>query len=154
MTQSVRTSTRVAVDPARAFQIFTDEIGAWWRRDERYQFQVGQAGRLSFEDGHLVEQASDGSVFTVGEVLVWEPPKRLIFEFRAAKFEAGEVTEVEVNFEIEGEGTRVTVEHRGWESIGAKHPARHGMFGPAFKHLMGAWWGDLLQALQQHESAS
>lgn len=92
--------------------------------------------------------------FVVGEVLVWDPPIRLVFEFRAAKFEADEVTEVELTFQVEDQGTRVTVEHRVWESIGSGHPARHGMFGLAFRHLMGSWWGNLLLALQQHEGSS
>ena len=89
--------------------------------------------------------------------------ERLVFEFRARSFEPGQVTEVEVRFEgvdLEGvdregvgQGTRVTVEHRGWDALGAGHPVRHGLAGTAFTDMMGVWWGDLLAALRRAAAA-
>jgi uncharacterized protein YndB with AHSA1/START domain len=76
-------------------------------------------------------------------VLAWEPGRRLVFEWRGKSFAPGERTEVEVRFEpVEG-GTRVTLEHRGWEALGDDHPVRHGLRGPAFTDMIGLWWGEL-----------
>ena len=148
MSERVRSSTRVAVPVEEAFRVFTEEIDLWWRRGPRFRFDEDRDGRLLFEgQARLVERFDDGDEFEVGRVLAWEPPARLVFEFRAAKFAADEVTEVEVSFAPEEDGTRVRVEHRGWDAVRPGHPVRHGLRGPAFQHLMGAWWADLLHSL-------
>lgn len=46
-------------------------------------------------------------------MLVWEPPRRFVLEWRLPEPEAHEKTEVEVRFEAFEAGTRVTVEHLG-----------------------------------------
>ena len=86
--------------------------------------------------------------FEVGRILTWKPAEQLIFELRARAFEDDECTEVEVRFEAVDRGTRVTIEHRGWDSIPADHAARHGFVGPAFNSMMGLFWGDLLVSLR------
>ncbi|HEX9573513.1 MAG TPA: SRPBCC domain-containing protein [Myxococcales bacterium] len=138
-----RVTTVVEVDPAEAFEVFTREIDAWWKRGLRYR---SGNGALRFEGGRggrLVE-AQGGGDLEIGRVLVWEPGERLLFEWRARNFAPGEVTEVEVRFERAERGTRVVLEHRGWEAIPAKHPVRHGLAGPAFTDMMGLWWAELL----------
>jgi hypothetical protein len=74
----------------------------------------------------------------------------LVFEFRARNFEPGQVTEVEVLFESAEQGTRVTVEHRGWDTLPSEHPARHGMDDGSFQDMMAIWWADLLASAQRH----
>jgi uncharacterized protein YndB with AHSA1/START domain len=139
-----RVTTFVAVSPADAFEVFTQEIDAWWGRGPRYR---ARQGVLRFEGalgGRLVEELPDGSEFEIGRVLAWEPAERLLFEYRVQNFQPGEVTHVEVRFEEASGGTRVTLEHRGWESIPAKHPVRHGHEGVAFTAQIGSFWGALL----------
>lgn len=145
----------VAVDPATAFEVFTEEIDAWWGRGPRFRWRPHRDGTLRFEagaGGRLVEVYDEpgADVFEVGRVLVWEKAARLVFEFRARNFEPGQVTEVEVSFEAVEQGTRVTVEHRGWDALAPDHPARHGLVGTAFASMMGLWWGDLLLAHRAH----
>jgi hypothetical protein len=53
-----------------------------------------------------------------------------------------------------GDGTLVTVHHRGWSALPEDHPARHGLTGAAFARMVGLWWGDLLTALREHAGAS
>jgi uncharacterized protein YndB with AHSA1/START domain len=77
-------------------------------------------------------------------VLDWQPGQRLCFEWRQRNFEPGQRTEVEVRFEPAGGGTRVVLEHRGWDRIPAGHPARHGLAGAAFSDMIGLHWGDLV----------
>ncbi len=49
----------------------------------------------------------------------WEPGKRLLFAWRQSSFTAEQSTEVEVTFEAVGEETRVSIEHRAWDTIPA-----------------------------------
>jgi uncharacterized protein YndB with AHSA1/START domain len=156
-TDSVRATTVVAVEPEVAFTVFTDEIDLWWRRGPRFRWRPERPGTLRFEGeagGRLVEVTDDatGEGFEVGRILAWKPGERLVFEFRALSFEPGQCTEVEVRFEAVSSGTRVSVEHRGWDSLPADHPARHGLSGPAFADMMGAWWADLLVAARRQAS--
>jgi uncharacterized protein YndB with AHSA1/START domain len=151
---AVTVTTLVDVDPAAAFDVFTKEIGAWWRRDPRYQFTPGRPGTLRFEPGAggrlvHVDDATGRETFEVGRVLAWEPGARLVFEFRGTSFRPGETTEVEVTFAPEGRGTRLTLEHRGWGRFPADHPVRHGHTGQAFIDMMGLAWADLLVALRR-----
>ena len=73
---------------------------------------------------------------------------RLVVAWRQANFPAEQSTEVEVSFEAVGEETRVSVEHRAWDTIPQKHAARHG-FPLEATLLRGAdWWRGSLQALR------
>jgi hypothetical protein len=118
---AVTASVEVAVDPATAFAIFTEEIERWWRpgpinwndpaRAIGIRFERGVGGRwLEIYD----DAASD--VLEIGRITVWEPGVRLVLLYRDAGHELDD-TEVEVRFEPTLGGTRVTVEHRGWERI-------------------------------------
>jgi hypothetical protein len=147
-------SVTVAVAQVTAFEVFTREIDLWWRRGPRFRFGR-QPGQLSFEPGlggRLFESfTSDSGVHVreVGRVTVWEPPSRLMFNWRNANFSDDECTEVEVLFEPTESGTRVTVQHRGWAALRADHPARHGLQGADFSRMMGLWWGDLMTGLRE-----
>jgi len=91
-----------------------------------------------------------GDEFEIGRVLVWQPASRLVFEWRGRDFAPGQVTEVEVRFEAVEAGTRIVLEHRGWEALPADHPVRDDLVGPAFTQMMGLWWADLLVAARAH----
>lgn len=152
---AVRVTTLVEVDPEAAFAVFTEEVDAWWRDGPRFRWHPERKGRLVIEPGpggRFVEVYPDAAEepFEVGRVRVWDPPRRLVFSFRARSFAPGESTEVEVRFEPEGEATRVSVEHRGWAALRGDHPARHGMDASAFGNMMGVWWADLLTAARRH----
>jgi uncharacterized protein YndB with AHSA1/START domain len=151
---NVVVTTRVAVDPARAFEIFTREVDAWWRRGPRFRPGFTRKSVMRIEPGiggRLLETYEDGDdVVELGRIRHWEPGARLVLDFRAQNFLPGQVTEVEVRFEAELDGTRVTLEHRGWSQIPAPHPARHGLSGPAFTAMIGSFWSDLLLALRAH----
>jgi uncharacterized protein YndB with AHSA1/START domain len=65
--------------------------------------------------------AADSSECEVGKVLVWDPPARLVLIWQLTaefQFDPNLVTEVEVQFTPEGEGTRVDLEHRNLERLG------------------------------------
>jgi len=151
--QSVIVTTVVAADPATAFDVFTQEVEAWWKQGPRFRPSVRGPGVLRFEPGvggRLLETYDDESIFEFGRVKVWEPGQRLVFEMMSRNFAPGESTEVEVRFEAIGEDTRVTIENRGWERFPEDHPVRHGLGEPAFSNVMSVWWADLLVSIKNH----
>jgi len=153
----VRVTTFVRVEPVAAFEVFTRETDAWWRRGPRFRFAGERRGVLRFEPGvggRLFEHYADDDIFEVGKVLVWEPGAWLVFEWRLRNFAPGDRTEVEVRFDpatvADGAGTQVTLEHRGWSALPKEHPARHGLDGNALTSMIGLWWGEILTALRAH----
>jgi uncharacterized protein YndB with AHSA1/START domain len=155
----VRVSAWVAAPPMRAFELFTRDIGRWWRPGPRFRFSGGRDGALRFEGEpggrRLVQSFDDGEKpFVVGEVRVWEPGARLVLSWRLANFAPGEATEVEVRFEPSGEGTRVSLEHRGLATLPPGHPVRHGQEAAVFLERLGRWWGELLTSLREHAAGA
>ena len=155
MISRVVVSLRVRATPAEAFRAFTDDIGLWWRPNGLFRFTPAGAGRMAFEGGlggRLIEMTTDGAMFEVGRIGAWEPGVRLAFGWRQASFAHGERTEVEVRFEPVGDETRVTVEHRGWDSVPAGHVARHGFPDALFLRRHAEWWSALLASLSERHS--
>ncbi len=142
----------VAVDPAVAFEIFTREIDLWWKRGPAYR-RVLRGGVVSIEPrvgGRVFESDDAGRVAEMGSVTLWDPPRRLVLDWRGANFAKGEWTQVDVLFEPTESGTRVTVRHSGWAALRPDHPARHGLDGAAFSGMIGQWWGALMTAMRIH----
>lgn len=143
MTSLILVAVRVPGSPERAFRVFTDQIGLWWRDNPFFRFTRGDPGMLAFEPpangapGRLVERLPNGGTFLIGEASVWEAGRRLVFGWRQESFAAGQQTEVEVSFEPVGAETRVTVRHRGWDSVPQAHVARHGMPDALFNRRHG-----------------
>jgi len=153
MTEASRVllSIRVNATPARAFAAFTEEIGQWWRPNGLFEFKRGRHGVLSFEpgaSGRLIETYADGTVFVIGEVRVWDPPRRLVVTWREESFAPDQDTELHVRFDDAGEQTRVTVEHFGWDTIPQSHAARHGFPLPVFQPRFAEWWQLMLRNLR------
>ena len=129
-------ATRVERSPDDAFRVFTDEIGAWWPLPSHGVFGATSGG-LAFVDGRLVEMSTDGREAVWGEVVAWEPPHRLTFTWHPGQ--SAEVASiVDVEFAPDGPGTRVVLEHRGWEAHGPESFIRR-------RHYVGPGaWGHVL----------
>jgi uncharacterized protein YndB with AHSA1/START domain len=146
----VLVALRVKAAPERAFQVFTEEIGAWWRPNLLFATTPRAPGMLAFEPGQggrLTETLANGKVFEIGRILAWEPPARLVFNWRQASFPPDLHTEVEVRVEAVGEETRVSVEHRGFDRVPADSVARHGFPDAALLMRLSEWWRDQLGRL-------
>lgn len=127
----------VRCDADEAFAAFTDRIGAWWPLPTHGLFGA-RAGGVAFEDGRLVERSVDGEEVVWGEVLAWEPPRRLVVTWHPGR-EVDDASEVEVRFLPDDGGTRVELEHRGWERFGEDAARRRrGYVGPGT-------WGAVLE---------
>jgi uncharacterized protein YndB with AHSA1/START domain len=139
----VRKSIFVNAPQAHAFDVFTAGIGRWWPKSHK----IGKAeldlpvieGR---EGGRSYERDLDGAECDIGTVLAWEPPSRLLLAWQLDpdwKFDPRLVTEVEVIFTPEGDGTRVELEHRHLERMGDRaEAAREAVDSPN-------GWGLILQ---------
>ena len=155
MTSRVFVSLRVDATPLQTFEAFTRDVGLWWRPNGLFQFTPRSPGVVSFEGelgGRFIETLANGQVFEIGCITAWEPGVRLAFGWRQATFTPDQHTEVEVRFEpvvgLRGDQTRVTVEHRGWDSVPAEHVARHRLADAIFLRRHGAWWTQLLAAFK------
>jgi uncharacterized protein YndB with AHSA1/START domain len=147
----VLVAVRVAATPGHAFDVFTREVALWWQPNELFRFTPRSPGTVRFEGGEggrFVEELPSGKVFEIGRIRVWEPGARLVFGWRHATFAKDQDTEVEVRFEPVGKETRVTVEHRGWDSVPQQHVARHSMPILVFMKREGEWWQSLLARLR------
>ena len=145
-----RVSIALKVAPAEAFRIFTREIDQWWLHGRRFRAHGAARSIVYLEEragGGLFERLGERVVKT-GEVTVWDPPARLVFDWRGVNLVGEDKTEVEVSFVAQGAGTLVTLTHRGWSRIPADHPVRHGQSDSEFLRRMGLWWGDLMTSLR------
>jgi hypothetical protein len=121
----VRKEITVETSQARAFNVFTQEHGAWWPLATHH---IGGAPAETaiiepHAGGRWFERAADGSECDWGRVRVWDPPGRLVLSWQISadwKHDASIDTEVEVRFVALGPAlTRVELEHRRLENYGA-----------------------------------
>lgn len=147
---AVIVSLRVSATPQEAFDVFTQEIAAWWKPNGLFQITPRGDGVLRFElgeGGRLVADLPNGKSFEIGRITTWAPGERLAFTWRQGTFAADQMTYVEVRFEPLGDETRVTVEHRGWDAIPQEHVARHGFPLGVFQMRQAEHWRMLLGGL-------
>jgi uncharacterized protein YndB with AHSA1/START domain len=114
----------VACPPERAFAVWAERTSLWWPHGHSVSGEPGLT--VTFEPhagGRIYERTPQGAEHDWGEVLVWEPPHRLAYLWHL-RFDRADATEVEVRFAAAGDGTAVSIVHRGWERLGAKGPER------------------------------
>ena len=113
----VRKSLLVHASPEDAFDVFTEDIDSWWPRTHHI-------GKVPMQRV-IIEPKASGRCYTVqvdgtecdwGRVLAWDPPARFVMSWYPGKDDS-QATELEVRFTAEGSGTRVDLEHRGWEIL-------------------------------------
>ena len=154
VTASVIVSLRIAAPPLAVFDAFTRDIGRWWVANPLFMLTPQGDGCLCFEageGGRLVTTLADGTALEVGRITIWQPGERLALTWRQASFAASQSTELEVRFEAVGDETRVTVAHRGWDTIPQDHAARHGMELLLFQRRLVDHWRVLLGSLARKD---
>ena len=120
MIEPIRLRFEVACPIDRAFDVWTRQIGQWWPADHTVSaetdLEVVLEGRPG---GRVFERRSNGLEHDWGEVTIWEPPTRLGYTWHLER-DRSDATEVEIRFVPAGSATRVEIEHRGWERLGAE----------------------------------
>jgi hypothetical protein len=124
MTEPLRLSFTVACPPEHAFATWAHRTSLWWPAG--HTVTGAQGLEIVLEPrvgGRIFERTTAGREEDWGEVVLWEPPRRLgyLWHLRADRTD---VTEVEVAFTGQDDGsTRVDIEHRGWDRLGERAPA-------------------------------
>jgi uncharacterized protein YndB with AHSA1/START domain len=132
---AVTTTVVVDVPQARAFTVFTEEIGTWWDPTHHLLPEGTTLKEMIFEPragGHVYDVASDGSECRWSRVLAYDPPERVVFSWDInlrweIESDLDRTSEIEVRFIAEApDRTRVELEHRnldrhgeGWEQMRA-----------------------------------
>jgi uncharacterized protein YndB with AHSA1/START domain len=110
----------VACSPEHAFDTWANRTSMWWPRS--HSISAVRGLMVTFESragGRIYERTPDGAEHDWGEVLAWEPPRRLAYLWHLGT-DRSRATEVEISFAGDAAATTVTIIHRGWERLGAE----------------------------------
>ena len=107
--RSMSSSIEVAVDPATAFEVFTEELDCWWIQGPINFFDTARAYCMRMEPGvggRIVEVYDEktGDGLELGRITVWEPGRRLAWT------SSMDDVEIDVRFEESAGGTKVRVQ--------------------------------------------
>jgi uncharacterized protein YndB with AHSA1/START domain len=134
MLEPLEIEFEVECPPRLAFEVWTTRIASWWPRSHTVSadpdVQVVLEARTG---GRIFERCATGGEHEWGEVTVFEPPHRLAYLWHIRR-DRTDATQVEITFTAHGEaGTRVRIEHTGWERLGAEaetwRDRNHGAWG-------------------------
>jgi len=120
---TIRKSIKVERSPDTSFKVFCEEIGQWWPKGP--SFGGKPLADMVIErrvGGRFFERYEDGTEYEIGRITAYQPPRLVAFTWRAPSWQIP--TQVEVRFHAEGEGTRVELDHSGWEQEPAAQEAR------------------------------
>jgi uncharacterized protein YndB with AHSA1/START domain len=142
---TVRKTITVEAPQERAFAVFTEQIGSWWPLETK-SIGSAKAQTATIEPhagGRWFERGVDGSDCDWGRVVAYEPPDRVVLNWRISadwRHDPQINTEVEVRFIAESnERTRVELEHRGLrEAYGEQAEQMQAIFDSP------AGWADIL----------
>lgn len=117
-TGPIRFSVTVNLPPEEAFRLFTGGVELWWPLQTHAIDETRATGAVfePGEGGRIYERYPDGGEAEWGRVITWDPPKRVVYSWNPT-LEPRPDTEIEALFTADGDGTRVDVEHRGWERL-------------------------------------
>jgi uncharacterized protein YndB with AHSA1/START domain len=119
--EPLRLSLVVACPAEHAFNTWTTRATAWWPPDHTVSRQ--DSLEVVFEPrvgGRIFERTPAGMEIDWGEITAWEPPRRIAYSWHIAT-DRSNATDVEIVFnQLPDATTRVEIEHRGWERLGAK----------------------------------
>jgi uncharacterized protein YndB with AHSA1/START domain len=131
---AVRKTVIVAAPVAIAFEVFTAQIESWWPMASHH---IGDADCQAVvieprAGGRWYERGVDGVECVWGQVLLWEPPRRVVLVWQLSaqfRYDPSLQTEVDVRFTvIDDKTTRVELEHRCLEMYGDDAPAMREAF--------------------------
>ncbi len=134
----VRKAVEVSRSPAEAFDIFTARISSWWPL-EKYSVSQSRTERVVLEPGvggAVYEVRDDGQRFPWGQVLEWDPPRRLVLSWHPGH-DPSTSQEVEVSFSAIPSGTRVELEHRNWHRRGAEARQARDSYAGGWEVVLG-----------------
>jgi uncharacterized protein YndB with AHSA1/START domain len=114
---SVRREITVPGSPARAFDLFTNQMIKWWPSE--HHLAASPVVAMTVEPGiggRIYDRCEDGSESCWGQVTEWDPPARFAFAWMITstwqlETNADKASRVSVSFVADGDRTRVTLVH-------------------------------------------
>jgi uncharacterized protein YndB with AHSA1/START domain len=144
-TAAIRRSVTVDCPVGHAFATFTERIHEWWPLGT-HSIEQGEAGTppetVVFQGGaggQVYERTSKGEELKWADVVAFEPPHRLVLAWSPSREQDRPKTEIEVTFTEEGGKTRVDLEHRGWERLGAEAAEARESYDDGWKPVLAAY---------------
>ena len=129
--EPVRAAVTVAVQPERAWEVFTTGIADWWP----VASHSVAAGEDEVPERLVLEPGEGGEIYELfggvkrhwARIHTWQPPHTLGYTWRVNP--ENPPSDVVVSFtQVEG-GTHVEVVHSGWEAYGAKRDELRASYG-------------------------
>jgi uncharacterized protein YndB with AHSA1/START domain len=123
--EPVRAAVDVAVDPDRAWEVFTTGIASWWP----VATHSVAAGDDGVPEQLVLEPREGGEIYEIfggvkrhwARIHTWSPPHTLGYTWQVNP--DNPPSDVVVTFTPVEDGTRVEVVHSGWEAYGANRDA-------------------------------
>jgi len=128
----------VALPVEDAFALFTGGLARWWPLGSHSCSQdAGATVRFGTGVGAaVVEVAPDGATHPWGTLTRWEPPHAFAMRWHPGQ-DAALATLLEVRFEPQGGGCRVSICHGGWEARGANAAEVRGNYERGWVVVLG-----------------
>ena len=141
MIEPLRITFDVACPPEQTFELWTARTSTWWPTTHTVSAASGLEVIIEpGVGGRIYERTPEGEEHDWGLVTRWEPPDRIAYLWHLRQ-DRGDATEVEIKFAAsQSDGTTVSIEHRGWERLGARGPQR--------REANQDGWGGLLPHFQ------
>lgn len=118
MTDPIRKTLTVPLEPRAAFDLFTAGIDTWWPK-ESHSLSESAAAAVRVEPrlgGRILEMRPDGTEAQWARVTAWEPGRHFAIDWHVGGTET-EATQVDVTFTPTDAGTRVDLVHDGFDRL-------------------------------------
>jgi len=143
--EPLRIAFDIECSPDHAFATWTDRATAWWLPQHTVSHEPG--AEIVFEPrqgGRIFERTRAGNEIDWGQIVEWDPPRRLRYLWHIAT-ETANATDVEIVFHALSESTtRVEIEHGGWDRLGD--------IGRQWRDANQAGWDGVLPAYRRDSS--
>lgn len=138
--EAVRKTVTVDCAVEEAFRIFTADAQSWWPADSHsiYGAEVNEILFEEREGGEVYEVSTAGEKGHWATVIAWEPPNRLVLAWNILVRDPI-ATELEVRFLADDDGTRVELEHRGWESLTEDAAEKRDSYDTGWDRVLGRY---------------
>jgi hypothetical protein len=140
VTDPIRKTLHVPLRPKTAFELFTENLDAWWPTDSHSlsagDGEVPQDVKIDKKvGGHITETKADGEQGRWGTITRWEPGRAVGVSWYVGRDES-EATDVTVVFTPTDTGTMVELTHDGFERLGDVAVAMHGNYTKGWDYVL------------------
>lgn len=116
--EPIRQSVRVDCPIEDTFRFFTEGFAEWWPLAS-YSMAGEETESCTIEPwagGRVFERTRSGEEHEWGSVIAWDPPVHVEFTWHpGVSGDRDRRQTVDVEFQVEADGTRVTLIHTGWQ---------------------------------------